>query len=181
MNMLRLNIINIINSLLCILLFGCHTTSRKVADSSEFVTIKMIMRVDGYNKNTRDLKIILVIESVIDSVIIDNIDLLHPSYVERISPDHETNILLQKDEMHKFMSNFKIHRMESFKLKAVVYGSYNYGRSKISYVKYLYFYRNGDVFIITDNVNELIGRKKKSGDRISREDLSIFNRIESVE
>jgi hypothetical protein len=120
----------------------------------------------------------LAVESEIDSVKIEKLEILHPTYVLPSGNPNKGSLVLHIGMTDSLLVTFRIIGEKSFKLKGSVYGSHNDGRSRISKVCYLYFYFDGQIYLITQDILDLLGMKKASGDSITKDDLRVFNRVE---
>ncbi len=165
---------------LVVLISGCSTKKNLVQLSipEPAIEVKMAAREIDLQKNLLNVK--LSIKSLKDSVKIDFIDIEHPSFLTQLPEIELIPFELIKGNAQTIVKNYSITKSESFKLKGIVHATYK-KTNKISEIGYLYFYFTDGEYLISENINDIVGKKKKNGEEIKKEDLRIFNKTEIEE
>lgn len=169
----------IIYSLLFFVLsnFGCSTKKNLVQLNSLKHVIEVKMRSSGIDFMQNLIQVKLSIKSLNDSIKIDAIEIEHPSFLT-LQPNIELSpFKLVKGEAQSIVKSYGISKTESFKLKGIIHATYK-ETNKISEISYLYFYYTDGEYLISDNINDIIGKRRKNGEEIKMEDLRIFNKTE---
>ncbi len=157
---------------------SCSQEHYNIQTNAYVPSIKSSMRLTSMNDT---IGISLIVSSMRDSIYLEKVEILSPSYVKWLSGYTLLHQVLQKGDSLVLKPSFVLEKRESFKLKAVIYGDYqtNGFPQKIGEVRYLFFLRDGTGFIVEDDPKRLVGRRKTDGSTIRDEDLRIFNQVES--
>lgn len=171
-----------------IVLIGCKTQKNvssnkelqliEVKDGETQSNINFIMKASIDETEENLVNITAYIYSMIDSLQINQIKIESPSFVKPSLGSEFVPSLLMKTERIDHSFSFIILETISFKLKGIVYGDINQGKTKVSAIQNIFFFWDEDHYIISDDVKQIIGKEKKNGDIITIEDLKIFNRVE---
>lgn len=162
---------------LVILSLGCITNKNLDQSSGLEYFIKVKMNSSGIDFMQNLLQVNISVNSIKDSIEINAIDIEHPSFLT-LKPNTELSpFKLVKGEVQSIVKSYSVSETESFKLKGIVHATYK-KTNKISKISYLYFYFTEGEYFISDNINDIIGKKKRNGDKIKKEDLRIFNKTE---
>jgi hypothetical protein len=154
----------------------CHDSKSKA--SNHILPILMKLEIWDFDQEHNTFLGQMVIQSLIDSARIEKMEILHPSYVIPSIDERKNSINLLKGELDSLTIKFKITEKKSFKLKGAIYGSYYSGRLKISNVCYKYFFFDGEQYLTGYEINDILGKRKSNGSKITKNDLRVFNNIE---
>lgn len=124
------------------------------------------------------LKLDAVLFSMVDSVFVHKIEIESPSFVKPGLRGELETFCLITGQTKRQTYNFTIENNESFKLKAIVYGDLDNGKTKVSATKNLFFFWDENHYVISDDITQIIGLKKHNGELITLEEMKIFNRVE---
>jgi hypothetical protein len=158
-----------------VIIIGCSAEIQKLS-------IENILPLDinfKLNHLEQDITVSLIVTSLTDSIHIERIEVLLPSFTKIISTNQKENILLRKDGVDTLAVSFNVKKMESFKIKGLVFGNYNNGCNKIDEVRFMYFLKDEKGFVVETDAHKLLGKKKSDGTVINMDDLNIFNQVES--
>lgn len=157
--------------------FACNTTKETVntSNNNSLIEFKLYSKKINLNQNTVHVK--LMVKSLQDSITIENIKIEHPSYLISSSENFENSFYLRKDDRKSVNFKYELTKRESFKLKGIV--SISSGKFlKTSNITFLFFYYDEGNYIVSNDLTHIIGKKKKNGDIIDKEDIIIFNKAE---
>jgi hypothetical protein len=160
----------------CMLFLSCGPDgSRQV--SNQFPPIAMKLTIQNFDRENLIFVAQLFVRALTDTVKVEKMEILHPTFVCPIEGVSKEAIVLLKGQLDTLSTGFEILQRASFKLKAVVYGSYYRGRLKISNVCYAYFFFDGERYLTGYESSDMLGKEKKDGSKISTDDLRVFDEM----
>lgn len=169
-----------LSSAIIILFLGCISNNKNNYHdiNTSHIDAKLFSKRIDLDKNIVQVK--LSIKSFQDSNEIGKIIIEHPSFLIPISVSATKPFTLMKSEAKSIIFIYNLTRRESFKLKAMVLASSYIGDNlSTNTITYLFYYYNDEQYIVSNDINFILGRKKKNGENIQKEDLRIFNKIEN--
>jgi len=128
------------------LLQFCSGAGKQPAPN-QFSPIDMRLEIQDFDQQKQVFKANLFVKSNTDTVKIEKLEILHPSFVQPMDEMRKGAVALLAGEADTLSTGFEINKKASFKLKAVVYGSYHSGRLKISNVCNTYFFFDGEQYL----------------------------------
>ena len=152
--------------------------AKKQPAPNQFSPIDMRLEIQDFDQQKQVFTAHLFVKSNTDTVKIEKLEILHPSFVRPIGEMRKGAVALLAGEADTLSTQFEIHQKTSFKLKAAVYGAYYGGRMKISNVCYAFFFFDSEKYLIGYEIKDILGKKKRDGSKISKKDLGIYNQIE---
>lgn len=154
----------------------CSSVADKNVDSySKYpININMIHVLENGK-----LELTLEVKAEQDSVKLEKLEIMYPSFLVANNFVRSKPILLNSGEKSKIKQILNITQNKSFKIKGIAFASHKSGNQKIDIVTYLFFFWDSDHFIVASEPKDLIGKKKKNGELINKDELSVFNQVES--
>jgi hypothetical protein len=147
-----------------------------IQPQKSFLNLSLYAKIDENEKTLFLVNAILF--SLVDSVKINHLEFESPSFVKQSLSNEFKPYYISTGQTKSQGYNFIISEHESFTLKGIVYGEINNGKTKVSTLKTLFFFWDEDHYIISDDITQIIGQKRRDGKIITIDDLKIFNREE---